>query len=194
MKPQRLNKENAYLEHSARMGRKAMDRRVPPQAIRNQFVPHPATFVPPADHKQRDGHLKGIALRFEISVTEAAELVGMKHGRRPEDPAITQRARGSRTPYAPDKAQISNRRRKRDSEEGVRLAVEADGRYRDNVKAQAGLTGRQLIDLERERRFPALDRNARLRAEKKRLAHNARSKASKAAKRAQMTSGELLAG
>lgn len=121
--------ERRAVRHKARMEQRRDRYLNPPDKDLAQRIPHPATFVKPADRKRWPDFFAKLALACEVSLDDAAKLCGFRHGAGPNRFNYWQR-KG-------DEKQTTRRRAYRDSEEGQRKAAERDLTYRTAVRKQS---------------------------------------------------------
>ncbi len=121
--------ERRAVRHKARMEQRRERYLNPPDKDLAQRVPHPATFVKPADRKAWPHFLSKLALACGVSLEDAEKLCSFRHGAGPNRFNYWQR-KG-------DEKQTTRRRAYRDSEAGQEARAKADARYRSAVRAQS---------------------------------------------------------
>lgn len=131
--------ERRAVRHKARMEQRRERYLNPPDKDLAQRVPHPATFVKPADRKRWPDFLAKLALACEVSLDDAAKLCSFRHGAGPNRFNYWQR-KG-------DEKQTTRRRAYRDSEAGIEAAKKRDGLYRAAVRQQSREGIARMADL-----------------------------------------------
>lgn len=124
------------LQHESRMMRKRFERGAPSDEVQKTYIPHPAEFEMPADHKLRDAFYKRGAAKFGVSYGEFVQLCSIKHG-----PRINRFNQWGRVH---DEKQTTRTRLRRDSEEGRAQREARAIEFKQTVVAQAGWTSRAI--------------------------------------------------